>query len=203
MKKILIIPVILLFVIFGFVFHKNRSFQVSHDTLSAKTESSYWLILHRKSNLEFLYFGVPGEKNESRLIKTFRVKTGIPGERPTPLPKLLGRDYWLIVKKAESKDNPETAPYFLALDIPVSETEPFGPKPYLECSDPLTGEAKQCNWEVLGEFGLHGIGGDDSKLSDEDPGSSGCIRHNDRDITFLYNFLDPENEEIRYYIKDL
>jgi len=195
-KKIFISVTIFLLLMSGLVFYKNLAAESSQKVLSVKTESSYWLILHRKSNLEFLYFGIPGKKDESKLIKTFRVKTGIPGARPTPLPKLLGRDYWLITAKAESKDNPETAPYFLTLDIPVSDNEPFGPKPYLECNG-------QCNWTRFGEFGLHGVNGDFSKLSDEDPGSSGCIRHSDEDIAFLYLTLEPEKYKIRYYIEDI
>src|SRR3989344_9586887 len=111
-----------------------------------QTKNSYWLLLYRKSNIEFLYYGYSGNVHNSILLKIFKVKTGIPGERPTPRPELLGRKYWLVTDKLESKDNPETAPYFLTLDIPVSETEPFGPQPYLECSDPYSGEVKQCNW---------------------------------------------------------
>lgn len=156
-----------------------------------KTKDSYWLLLYRKSNVEFLYFGEAGKASNSQLINIFKVKTGVPKQRPTPLPYLLGREYWLITKKMESKDNPETAPYFLSLDIPVSE-EMFGPVPYLECMG-------QCNWTIPGEFGLHGINGDQSRLSDENLGSSGCIRHQDLDITYLYNLIDT-NKETRYYI---
>lgn len=61
---------------------------------------------------------------------------------------------------------------------------------------------KQCNWNLPGNFGLHGTGGNPSKISPEDPGSSGCIRHSDEDITYLYEILEPEKGEIRYYIKD-
>lgn len=164
-------------------------------------------MLHRKSNKEYLYYGVPGAKEQSVLKKTFIVKTGIPGERPTPLPKLLNRDYWLIIKKESSSQNPETAPYFLTLNIPAPEVEPYGPEPYKECNDPAFagsyGEAKQCNWVLPGAFGLHGINGDISRLSYENSGSSGCIRHTDEDITYLYNLFDPEKENIRYYIEDI
>lgn len=151
----------------------------------------YWLVLERGENKEYLYHGKPGETHESRLIKEFNVKTGIPGERPTPLPLFFGKDYWKIVKKYPSYDNPETSPYFLELDIPI-EDGAFGPIPYPECSG-------QCYWELPGYFGLHGINGDDSKLSADDPGSSGCIRHSDEDIAYLYNLLDV-NEGVRYYI---
>ncbi len=164
------------------------------EGLSTQSQD-YWMLLHRKSNIEFLYQGIPGDKNNSKLIKTFKVKTGIPGERPTPLPQLMGREYWIITQKVETKDSDETAPYFLILDIPVSENEPYGPEPYLECNG-------QCNWVLPGAFGLHGVAGEEDRLSENDLGSSGCIRHKDEDITFLYNLLDPENEEIRYYIED-
>lgn len=146
--------------------------------------------------MEFLYKGIPGETLKSELVRVFKVKTGIPNERPTPLPKLLNKKYWLITKKEESKDNTETAPYFLKLNIPVSQEEPFGPVPYKECYE------DQCNWGMPGDFGLHGINGDESKLSIDDPGSSGCVRHRDEDITYLYNILNPEREEIRYYVLD-
>jgi len=160
-------------------------------------KNDYWLVLYRKSNKEFLYLGIPGDMKNSKLIKSFIVKTGIPGERPTPLPKLVELDYWIITKKAESFENPETAPYFLSLNIPAPTGIPFGPEPYLECG------GIQCQWELPGEFGLHGVNGDESKLASENPGSSGCIRHKDSDITYLYNLLNPTKEEIRYYIEDI
>jgi lipoprotein-anchoring transpeptidase ErfK/SrfK len=159
-------------------------------------QKNHWLVLHRTSNIEELYFGVAGNKSQSKVLKTFHVKTGIPGERPTPLPQLLGRRYWKIEKKEAQKDNPETAPYFLTLDIPAPETEPYGPTPYTECG------GKQCSWVLPGAFGLHGIASNSAKLSIQDPGSSGCIRHSDEDITYLYNLLDPKKEEIRYYIQN-
>lgn len=168
------------------------------EVLSEATEApqSHWFLLHRKSNIEYFYHGEPGNPAKSILIKTFHVKTGIPNERPTPLPKLAGRDYWIITDKNEETENPETMPYFLTLDVPVGETEPYGPSPYNECNG-------QCNWIVPGTFGLHGVGGNPAKLAPEDPGSSGCIRHADEDITYLYNTLQPEKEEIRYYIEDV
>ena len=154
----------------------------------------YWFLLDRGANREYLYHGIPGKGELSTLMRTFTVKTGIPGERPTPLPQLFGRKYWLVVRK-ESTENPETAPYFLTLDIPAPREEPFGPVPYTECG------GKQCHWKLPGDFGLHGINGDVSRLSEENRGSSGCIRHTDEDITYLYELLDPKKEEIRYYIK--
>ena len=196
MRKTFAFIILILVFFFVVIFYKDNTGSKSLEVLSSNTKPSYWLILHRKSNVEFLYSGVPGEKDKSTLVKTFTVKTGIPGESPTPLPKLLGRDYWLINSKESSGDNPETAPYFLTLDIPVSEEYPFGPSPYDECNE-------QCNWEIPGYFGLHGVNGDLSKLSMENQGSSGCIRHNDEDIVYLFNLLDPTKEEIRYYIEDV
>lgn len=160
-----------------------------------KTEA-HWFLLHRKSNKEFLYKGVPGDKTESVLVKSFEVKTGTQKERPTPLPHLLGRHYWIVTKKLDTRGEFETAPFFLELNVPVSEFEPYGPSPYTECNG-------QCNWVIPGAFGLHGTGGDPYKLSPDDPGSSGCIRHSDDDISYLYYTLEPEKEEIRYYIKDI
>lgn len=207
-RKIFVLLV--LFILFSIFLFRENTGTKSLEVLSSNTIPSYWLLLHRKSNIEFLYSGVPGEKDKSILMKTFIVKTGIPGESPTPLPKLLGREYWLITKKEDSIDNPETAPYFLTLDVPVTDDYPFGPTPYSECSVPPdgsprgeAGEAKQCDWQIPGYFGLHGINGDDNKLSNENPGSSGCIRHKDSDIVYLYNLLDPSREEIRYYIEDI
>ncbi len=159
-----------------------------------QTKNDYWLILHRKSNQEELLQGNPGIQSKSRLIKTFNVKSGIPGQRPTPLPQLLGRQYWLIVEKLDTSGSLETAPFFLKLDIPYVQDYPFGPTPYPECEG-------QCNWQIPGSFGLHGVAGDNSKLSAENPGSSGCIRHTDEDITYLYNTLDL-TQEVRFYIED-
>lgn len=159
-------------------------------------KNNYWLLLYRKSNREFLYFGQNGDKHNSRLIKIFQVKSGNGEISPTPLPKYLGREYWLIIKKEDSSENLETAPYFLTLDIPVSEVFPYGPNPYPECYG-------NCDWAFPGYFGLHGVNGNVEKLSEEDPGSSGCIRHKDKDIVFLYNLLDPEKTSVRYYIEDI
>lgn len=170
--------------------------KLEENVLSPKITKHHWFLLERKSNKEKLFLGVPGDEKRSQLLKTFSVKTGIPGERPTPLPQLIGRKYWIIKDKTEVSDNPETAPYFLSLDVPGIESEPYGPVPYTECHG-------QCNWILPGSFGLHGVAGDPSRLSADDPGSSGCIRHSDSDITYLYNMLDPKKEEIRYYIQDI
>ncbi|MBP7832793.1 MAG: peptidoglycan DD-metalloendopeptidase family protein, partial [Candidatus Levybacteria bacterium] len=142
-------------------------------------QNSYWFLLHRQSNREELFRGVPGDTSQSTLIKTFNVKTGRPGERPTPLPQLAGEDYWVITSK-EVATTDETAPYFLTLNIPVLEPY-YGPIPYNECS------GAQCDWILPGAFGLHGVNGDNSRLSSGNPGSSGCIRHTNEDITYLYN----------------
>lgn len=158
-------------------------------------KQQHWFLLHRKSNREELFHGVPGNKEKSILVKTFTVKTGRPGERPTPLPTLFGREYWILTEKHPEFDNPETAPYFITLDIPAPSEPPYGPVPYTECNG-------QCDWVRPGDFGLHGINNDKSKLSEDDPGSSGCIRHTNEDITYLYNLLDPQKGEVRYYIED-
>jgi hypothetical protein len=173
------------------------SFLLSNRTQPEKQPvEKYWFVLHRKSNKEELLLGVPGEKSKSKLIKTFQVRVGIPNERPTPLPQLLGREYWVMTAKEEQKDNPETAPYFLTLNVPAPDEPPYGPVPYKECN------GVQCDWVRAGPFGLHGVNGDPSRLTSDDPGSSGCIRHTDEDITYLYNLLDPHESEIRYYIED-
>ncbi len=157
-------------------------------------QDQYWFLLHRKSNVELLYKGVPGSATESALIKSFQVKTGEPGKKPTPLPQLFGREYWIITKKYDTSENLETAPYFIELDIPHTELEPYGPEPYLECDG-------QCNWELPGPFGLHGVNSDNTRLTHDNLGSSGCIRHTDSDIRYLYELINPD-DNIRYYIED-
>jgi hypothetical protein len=198
MKNLVVFSLLITWVFLGVIFISKNFDNPVQSVLSVSGEENknYWFYLERKSNIEKLFYGVPGNTSKSQLVKQFIVKTGIPGERPTPLPKLLGLDYWIITDKIETFESPETAPYFLTLNIPVSEEEPFGPIPYLECNG-------QCNWILPGAFGLHGIGGDISKISPGNLGSSGCIRHSDEDITYLYNLLDPINNEIRYYIEDI
>ncbi len=185
--------IVLIVVILG-----SAAWHITHTPLKkeAQTKPHHWFVLYRKSNKEFLYIGLPGNKEQSTLLKTFDVKSGVPGERPTPLPQLTGREYWILTGKEDSKNNPETAPYFLILDVPGWDTPPYGPVPYTECDG-------QCDWSVPGQFGLHGINGDATRISRENPGSSGCVRHRDEDITYLYNLLDPSKEEIRYYIQDI
>lgn len=187
----IIIVVVLVFIGFGLF---KEQFPLI-KSMPPEPQKDYWFVLHRTSNKEELYQGVPGNKYKSQLLKTFQVKTGRPGERPTPLPQIMGKEYWLIIKEQPELNNPETAPYFLTLNIPAPAEAPFGPVPYNECGG-------QCDWVKPGDFGLHGTGGDLSKLSQEDPGSSGCIRHRDEDITYLYNLLNPEKEEIRYYVEN-
>ena len=198
-QKLTLLFILIILLLFSFAHFKENQ-DVSENMTSPK--KSHWFILHRKSEKELLYYGISGDVNNSQLIKTFQVKPGN-AENPTPLPRLLGRKYWLIIKKELTKDNPETAPYFLTLDIPTSGEWPYGPTPYLECKSPFTGETGQCEWGFPGYFGLHGVNGDLTKLSKENPGSLGCIRHKDTDISYLYNLLNPEKEEIRYYIKEL
>lgn len=182
-------------VLVGLVYFQNAQTNKS-NVLPSQIEKEYWFILNRKSNKEFLYFGEAGNTENSALVKSFKVKSGIPWQRPTPLPELVGRQYWLVTAKYEVFDNPETAPYFLKLDVPVSDSEPYGPVPYDECNG-------QCNWELPGAFGLHGNNGDPEKLAESSPGSSGCIRHTSEDITYLYNLLDLNNSQVRYYIYDI
>lgn len=170
-------------------------FEMPVQKSSDSYETLYWFDLHRKSNVEILYFGPPQDIHSSRILNISKVKSGIPHMRPTPLPQLLGKEYWLITGKQDTSGNPETAPYFLTLDIPATDKYPFGPVPYNECTG-------QCNWVIPGEFGLHGVNGNLSKLSENDPGSSGCIRHADRDIVYLYFLLNPERQQIRYYISE-
>ena len=193
--KIALLIFILLHLVAGIIIFFFFLDKKSPEVAKPKVKESYWFILQRKTNVEYLYKGVPGEKNKSTVVKKFHVKTGVPGERPTPLPQLVGRKYWMITKK-EASENPETAPYFLTLNVPGIEEEPYGPVPYKECGD-------QCNWILPGAFGLHGVNGDPSRLAADNPGSSGCIRHSDTDITYLYNLLDPQHQEIRYYIEDI
>lgn len=185
--------IFVLLLIFGGFFYLNKSEDIK---IQDKEKEIYWFVLHRKSNTEEMFYGVPGDKSRSQLAREFKVKVGIPGQRPTPLPSLVGREYWNIIKKESSFENLETAPYFLTLDIPAPSEPPFGPVPYTEC------DGMQCDWILPGAFGLHGTGGDSTKISEENEGSSGCIRHSDEDITFLYNLLEPEKESIRYYVED-
>lgn len=197
MKIKIILLSLFLITFIGFLFFDKHEKEI----VSKSPEKSHWFVLNRKSGIENLYLGVPGDVNNSRLVKTFQVKTGASWS-PTPLPKLTGREYWKIVKKESSQDNPDTAPYFLQLDVPTDEDWPFGPVPYTECLD-NEGNNIQCDWVLPGYFGLHGVGGNPDKLSKENLGSSGCIRHKDNDITYLFHLLNPEKEEVRYYIEDL
>ncbi len=195
MRKKIIVLSSLIFVLIGLSLLTSFFIQKPVQSEIKETSKNHWFLLHRKSNIEYLYYGTFGDVNNSQLLKTFQVKAG-QTLSPTPLPNLLGGDYWLLTKKESSAENPDTAPYFLTLDIPSSGEWPYGPTPYLECNG-------QCDWQMLGYFGLHGINGNLDKLSSKDPGSLGCVRHKDEDITYLYNTLHPDREEIRYYIKDI
>ena len=190
------LAVLLLVLVCIGVYRFVTSLEIKKESKPQMQKQNYWFVLHRKSQKEYFYKGEFENIERSTLLKTFSVKTGIPGERPTPLPALVGRRYWKIIEKIDTKDNPETAPYFLTLDIPGYEESPFGPVPYRECNG-------QCDWIVAGKFGLHGVNADISRLSPENQGSSGCIRHSDEAITYLYNTLDPQKQEIRYYIEDI
>ncbi len=167
-------------------------FFMMHTVQAEEQSTLYWFSLSRTAQMEWLYVGTPGNKWASIPIGIYTVKTGRATSRPTPVPQLTGHAYWRITRTYGTQ-NPETAQYFLELDVPVSDGPPFGPLSYPECGG-------NCNWVLPGAFGLHGINGDRSKLSDADPGSSGCIRHKDQDIRALYNLLDPNKGEIRYYV---
>lgn len=194
MKHLLVALICALVIAIGSLI--SLPFVVKADTgIRLIQPSEYWLLLHRQSNKEYLYKGSPGDIHNSQLIKTFTVKTGVPAKRPTPLPQKLGHAYWVITNYEVIEENPETHPYFLQLNVPVGDEEPFGPTPYDECDG-------QCNWELPGFFGLHGVGGDPSKLTSENEGSSGCIRHTDSDITYLYTLLHSQKNPIQYYIED-
>lgn len=195
MKRLLFIfiPLVIVLLIIGMYLVGRK---VKKEVKPSVQNPHYWFLLHRKSQKEYFYRGEFGNVKKSTLLKTFLVKTGRGGQRPTPLPQLVGRKYWKIIEKLDTKDNPETAPYFLTLDVPGYDQWPFGPTPYTECDG-------QCDWVVPGKFGLHGVHADMSRLSTENEGSSGCIRHSDEAITYLYNTLDPKKEEIRYYIEDI
>lgn len=195
MKRVLVV-LLLGIVCAGVAFFACTKF-VQKIPQSPTSKTAYWMLLKRKSNIEYLYYGLPGNAKQSKLTKTFKVKAGVPGKKPTPLPQLVGRKYWYITNKLDAKDNPETAPYFLVLDIPIPSSPPFGPVPYKEC------DGKQCDWETPGYFGLHGVGGDPARLSADNEGSSGCVRHRDEDITYLYKTLNPEKNPVHYYIQDM
>ncbi len=192
-----ILGIVFILITLLFAISKFDSFFYSGPEYSEnykKAEQKYWFVLYRDTNTEYLYRGVPGDAAKSDVVRIFKVKVGTRGQSPTPLPTLAGRNYWTVIDKYSSAENPETAPYFIELDVPGGDAEPFGPVPYEECNG-------QCYWNLPGAFGLHGVNGDLSRLSDENAGSSGCIRHTDEDIVFLYELLDLK-EEIRYYVTE-
>lgn len=182
----------------------------SQETTTPSTDS-YWFLLERKSKRETLYQGTPADTAKSKVIRSFQVNPGWPGQTPTPLSTKLGNPYWIITQyKINTTDEKKATlgPYFFSLNIPINNpgrnclvngvaTDCQGPVPYLECPD-MPGS--QCYWPVPGDFGLHGIGNDASRLTNE--GSNGCIRHSNEDITYLYNLLSSYNPEVRYYIVD-
>ena len=201
MKKYLTLSLVLILILLVLSFFFQSGPPQKKEVLSEQTNIlpprlDYWMLLQRKSKQEYLFKGIPGDQSKSTLIKQFPVNVGISGERPTPLPQLVGKEYWNIIAKNDVRNDPETAPYFLTLDVPWSDEYPFGPAPYTECN------GEQCDWVRPGSFGLHGIAATPEKLTDE--GSSGCIRHTDEDITYLYNLLTPsEQTPIRYYVEDV
>lgn len=192
MRKKIGILVLLTTIGVGIVLFLEQPRRKEPKPLNTKIES-YWLVLHRKSNIEKLYQGPPGSVSKSKLIKTLKVNDGVEKQTPTPLHTLVGRNYWIVNDKEMPVDDPTLGPHFLTLDVPVTGEWPYGPVPYEECDG-------QCDWMLPGYFGLHGIGGDSTKLTDA--GSSGCVRHKDEDISYLYKTLDPKKQEIRYYVED-
>lgn len=192
MKKFFPVLLSLAVVFLALAFLRGHSVEKSNYETR---DSKYWFVLHRNSNAEELFYGVPGEREGSELVRVMDVKPGVSGESPTPLPSLLGREYWVMIDKWDERENPETGPYFLQLDIDAPSDWPYGPVPYEECGG-------QCDWGKPGYFGLHGTGDDPTRISPENAGSLGCIRHSNEDIAYLYNLLDPKNQEIRYYIED-
>jgi len=172
----------------------------AHACTVTTNDQKYWFMLHRKSLKEMLYLGTPGDVSQSTLVKTFTVRTGHPSKRPTPLPQLAGEEYWEITSKGARSGS--VGPYFLVLNIPYQNAF-GGPLSYTEC------DGQQCNWGE-GDFGLHGTGGDPTRVNNDgdlainDNWSSGCIRHIDSDIEYLYNTLSPtEADPIRYYVEDI
>lgn len=188
-----IIATAILFLITGPAVFPVRPVMLSGGDIGPET--SYWFRLNRRENIETLNYGPNNLPQLSLMVWFFRVKTGVPGQKPTPLPQKTGRPFWLVIDKYQTRDNPETAPFFLVLDVPGTETSPFGPRPYREC-------AGQCNWKIPGYFGLHGVAGVESRLTIPEPGSSGCVRHRDFDISFLYHVLDPRRNPIPYFIPE-
>lgn len=195
MQKSTLFALLVIAVAVMFVFlHQSTKSKIRQTSRNEVVDmQAHWFLLNRKEHKEYFFYGMPGDRAKSDLLRTFEVKAGIAGEKPTPLPQLVGREYWTIVDKLDAHNNPDTAPYFLVLDVPGGDVAPYGPAPYLECDG-------QCNWEKPGYFGLHGTAGDPTKLAASVSGSSGCVRHRDEDIEFLYKLLDPKNEEIRYYV---
>ena len=66
MKLTLTLFSILLFCIGILSFQQNS--KNNPTVLSATVEDKYWLLLYRKSNVEYLYTGVPGEIEKSNLV---------------------------------------------------------------------------------------------------------------------------------------
>ena len=56
--------------LFGYYLSKNT---VTSDqaVLKSQTAGSYWFLLHRKSNVEKLFQGVPGDVEQSKLVPYF------------------------------------------------------------------------------------------------------------------------------------
>src|SRR5688572_16212552 len=94
----------------GIFLNKPKIQKVSLQSDQQKVAQNYWFMLHRKSKKEFLYQGIPGDLANSTLVKEFQVNVGIEGQRPTPLPELVGRAYWNLIAEYDTAADPETAP---------------------------------------------------------------------------------------------
>lgn len=140
-----------------------------------------WFYLDRDKGFEYIYNGINGNLEKSRLIWKVKVNVGRKDE-PTPLPVKCGKKYWKIVKIID--DDADFPPYFLELDIPYN-----GPLNYFE-----NGEKKI--WHTTGAFGLH-----NKKVQNRLRISDGCIRHTTKEIIYIAKLLKSSDQKsFRYYI---
>lgn len=178
---------------------------LSPPTPTQTPTDNYWFLLDRLNKKEYLFQGPVGVRDRKYLVREFTVLPGLSGQTPTPVPSKVTptREYWTFnsatLKSPVGDISNGGQPGFLKLDIPYDNSL-GGPVPYLECGPSGT---SQCNWNTPGAFGLHGV---DNNHPLTDPGSSGCIRHNNTDIQYLYNLLsnvvNNNPNTIRYYIED-
>ncbi len=176
--------------------------------------NTYWFLLNRQKRYEILYKGTPEKITQSQVVKISTINPGSPGDEPTPIPQKLGKKFWSLTGEVRlhPQDSDPTGyekfgPYFIVLDVPFKNqpdpscnnngtTDCYGPVPYKECGPSLD---QQCNWHTPGEFAIHG----NDKL--DPPGSAGCVRHSNTDITEIYDTLNNAkaiNSNTRYYAID-